>query len=106
MNKEEKKEIDVLVLLEADELGNKEEFNKLLGKEGFKEIEKGVYSGKSTTTIFLTKTFIFEVFKKSLKSVGFKDARIVFLLNEIAYPPYQFDHKTNEFHLAEKKEIN
>ncbi len=97
--------IDVLVLLEVDGLQDREKFEKHIKKEGFIKVENEdfVYTGNSTTTTMATKAYILEVFKKGLQKSGFKDASIVFLLNETPYPPYIWDKNTNDFELSEDK---
>jgi len=91
--------IDVLVLLEIEGLEDKVKFEKYVSKEGFIPIEGETfaYSGNSTTTTFSTKAYILEVFKKALQNNSFTKANLVFLLNEIAYPPYYYDKNTNDF---------
>lgn len=93
--------IDVLVLLDIVGLEDRDKFEKHVKKEGFNkaENEEFVYTGNSTTTTMATKAYILNVFKKALQKAGFKDAKIIFLLNEIAYPPYIFDHDTDDFEL-------
>ncbi len=91
--------MDVLVLLEVENLEDKAVFEKHVVKEGFEIVpeEPFVYSGKSTTTMFSTKAYILEVFKKGLQKTSFESASLVFLLNETPYPPYVYDKTTNDF---------
>ncbi len=91
--------MDVLVLLEVENLEDKEVFEKHVVKEGFEIVpdEPFVYSGTSTTTMFSTKAYILEVFKKGLQKTNFESASLVFLLNETPYPPYVYDKNTNDF---------
>ncbi len=97
--------IDVLVLLEVDGLEDKEKFEKHIKKEGFKKVENEnfVYTGNSTTTTMATKAYILEVFKKGLVKAGFENAKLIFLLNEIAYPTYIYDKNTNDFEISKDK---
>lgn len=96
--------MDVLVILEVDELENKEAFDKHVKKEGFiiVEGENFVYTAKSSTTTFSTKAYILEVFKKGLQKNSFKSANLVFLLNETPYPLYTYDKNTNDFEELKK----
>jgi|ERR1711879_375988 len=98
-------QMDVLILLDVSELEDKPKFEKHLKKEGFKVVEEEnfVYTAKSSTTMFSTKAYILEVFKKGLQKTNFSDANLVFLLNETPYPPYYYDKTTNEFELVEDK---
>ncbi|WP_320036181.1 hypothetical protein [Halarcobacter sp.] len=99
--------IELLVLLEVEGLEDKQRFEKHVKKEGFVvvEDEEFVYTGKSTTSLFATKAFILEVFKVALQKQEFKGkANLVFLLNELPYPPYYYDLNTKEFEEAEIKE--
>ncbi len=91
--------IDVLVLLEIEGLEDKVRFEKHVSREGFLPVEgeNFVYTGNSTTTTFSTKAYILEIFKKALQKNSFSKANLVFLLNEIAYPPYYYDKNTNDF---------
>ena len=93
--------IDVLVILEIDGLEDKDRFENWVRKDSFKKLEdeEFAYTSSSTTTIITTKTYILASFKRALKKAGYKDAKIIFLLNEIAYPPYIFDHDTDDFEL-------
>ena len=101
-------EMEVLVLLDVVEIEDKNKFEKHLKREGFKivEEEEFVYTAKSSTTMFSTKAYILEVFKKGLQKTNFKSANLVFLLNETPYPPYYYDNTTKEFELSEEtKEV-
>ena len=97
-------EMEVLVLLDVVEIEDKNKFEKHLKREGFKivEEEEFVYTAKSSTTMFSTKAYILEVFKKGLQKTNFKSANLVFLLNETPYPPYYYDNTTKEFELVEE----
>ncbi|XOB62818.1 hypothetical protein ACMC56_03180 [Campylobacterota bacterium DY0563] len=100
-------QIDILVLLEIEGLEDKQRFEKHVKREGFivVEDEDFVYTAKSTTTLFSTKAYILEVFKVALQKQEFKGkANLVFLLNELPYPPYYYDLNTKEFEEAEIKE--
>lgn len=94
--------IEVLVLIEFNNLENKEVFEKHLKKEGFASVpnEAFVYTGESSTTTFATKAYILEVFKKALEKTSFDDCQMVFLLNETPYPTYIYDKKTNDFEIS------
>ena len=103
-----KEQIELLVLLEIDGLEDKDRFEKHVKREGFIAVEgeSFVYTAKSSTTLFSTKAYILEVFKVALQKQEFKgEAQLVFLLNEMAYPPYYYDIKTKEFELANKEEV-
>ncbi len=91
--------IEVLVLLDVVGLEDKTKFEKHVSREGFLPVEgeEFVYTGNSTTTTFSTKAYILEIFKKALQNNSFSKANLVFLLNEIAYPPYYYDKNTNDF---------
>ncbi len=91
--------IELLVLLEVSGIKDKERFEKHVKKEGFKivEGEDFVYTAQSSTTLFATKAYILEVFKKGLQKVGFSKANLVFLLNETPYPPYYYNESTKCF---------
>ncbi len=95
-------QIDVLILLDADGLVDKEKFEKHIKKEGFSlvEGENFVYIGKSSTTTFATKAYILEVFRKGLQKNSFSSAMLIFLLNETPYPSYYYDKTTNDFKLS------
>ncbi len=97
-------QIEVLVLLEVEKLEDKEKLEKHVKREGFKIVEEEafVYTAKSSTSMFATKAYILEVFKKGLQKTNFKSANLVFLLNETPYPPYYYDETTNEFELVKE----
>src|SRR5574344_285086 len=96
--------IDVLVILEIDGLEDSEKFEKLLKRKSFKAVqgEEFVYTSSSTTTLITTKTYILQIFKEALEKAVFKDAKLVFLLNETSYPPYIYDKSTKEFEISEE----
>ncbi|PLY07905.1 MAG: hypothetical protein C0625_04155 [Arcobacter sp.] len=96
--------MEVLVLLDVEALEDKEKFEKHVKREGFivVEEEEFVYTAKSSTTMFSTKAYILEVFKKGLQKTNFESANLVFLLNETPYPPYYYDKTINEFELVEE----
>ncbi|MGB5918118.1 MULTISPECIES: hypothetical protein [unclassified Arcobacter] len=91
--------IELVVILEVENLEDKEKFEKHLKKEGFSIVpeEEFVYTGISSTTTFSTKAYILEVFKKGLQKTAFDSCNMVFLLNETPYPPYTYDKTTNDF---------
>ncbi|MGB6329564.1 MAG: hypothetical protein WBF48_11610 [Halarcobacter sp.] len=97
-------QVEALVLLDVSGLEDKQKFEKHVKKEGFKVVEgeEFVYTGKSSTTLFSTKAYILEVFKKGLQKTVFESANLVFLLNETPYPPYYYDNTTKEFELVEE----
>jgi len=97
-------QVEALVLLDVSGLEDKQKFEKHVKKEGFEVVEgeEFVYTGKSSTTLFSTKAYILEVFKKGLQKTVFKNANLVFLLNETPYPPYYYDNTTKEFELVEE----
>ncbi len=97
-------QMEVLVLLDVEGIEDKERFEKHVKKEGFKVVEEEpfVYTALSSTTMFSTKAYILEVFKKGLQKTVFKNANLVFLLNETPYPPYYYDNTTKEFELVEE----
>lgn len=94
--------IEVLILLEIKNLGDKEVFEKHIKREGFVVVpdESYVYTGESSTTTFATKAYILEVFKKGLDKTTFDECSLVFLLNETPYPPYHYDTTTKDFELS------
>ena len=98
-------QIEVLVLLDVAGLEDKEKFEKHLKKEGFKIVEEEpfVYTAQSSTTTFSTKAYILEVFRKGLQKNSFKNANLIFLLNETPYPAYYYEHATNDFELSEEE---
>ena len=101
-------QMDVLVLLDVIGLEDKVKFEKHVKREGFVVVEEEefVYTAKSSTTMFSTKAYILEVFKKGLQKTDFQSANLVFLLNETPYPPYYYDKTTKEFELSEEnKEV-
>jgi len=94
--------IEVLILLDVKNLGDKELFEKHIVREGFVIVpeEPFVYTGESSTTTFATKAYILGVFKKGLGKTTFDECSLVFLLNETPYPPYIYDKTTQDFELA------
>lgn len=95
--------MEVLVILDINKLENQELFEAHIKKEGFtvQENENFVYTANSSTSMFATKAYILEVFKKALKTTSFDEASMVFLLNETSYPAYFYDERTNDFELIE-----
>ncbi len=91
--------IELLVILEVENLKDKESFEKHLIKEGFQTVpqEEFVYTAISSTTTFATKAYILEVFRKGLEKTEFDSCSMVFLLNETPYPAYTYDKTTNNF---------
>ena len=96
--------MDILIILDIIDLEDKNTFEKHLVKEGFEIIknETFVYTATSTTSSFASKAYILEVFKIALQKTKFQSANMVFLLNEMPYPPYIYNKKTNEFNLKEE----
>ena len=99
-------QIEVLVLLDVSGLEDVEGFEKFVKRKSFKAVEgeKHVYTSTSTTTLVTTKAFILEIFKEALQKFGFRDANLIFLLNETPYPPYYYDKNTNYFELVQKEQ--
>jgi hypothetical protein len=93
--------MEVLVLLEVKNLGDQAKMEKHVVKEGFEVVqgEEYVYSGTSSTTMFSTKAYILEVFKKGLQKTTFDSCKMAFLLDETSYPAYEYDFETCEFEL-------
>lgn len=96
--------MEVLVLLDIENLGDQEKMEKHVIKEGFEVVEgeQFVYSGQSSTTMFSTKAYILEVFKKGLQKTTFDSCKMIFLLDETPYPAYVYDFETKEFELVDE----
>jgi hypothetical protein len=99
-------EIDVLVLLDVGGLEDEEKLKKFLKRKSFAEVEgeEHVYTSKSTTTMVTTKAYILEIFKEGLQKAGFKNANLVFLLNETPYPPHFYDESTGHFEILKEED--
>ncbi|WP_419770487.1 MAG: hypothetical protein ACNI3C_01480 [Candidatus Marinarcus sp.] len=95
--------MDVLLVIEAVGLENKEIFNKHLVKEGFIAVEgeELVYTGNSTSTTFSTKAYILEVVKVGLSKTSFKSCKLIFQLDELPFQAFKFDKTTNDFEVAQ-----
>lgn len=91
--------MEVIVVLEVNDLTEKEKFEKYLKKEGFNSVENEefVYTGTSTTTIFSTKAYILGVFKEALELVTFDKCKMIFQIAENPFEAYVFDRTTNDF---------
>lgn len=91
--------MDVLLIVEAVGLSDKDVFNEHLSKEGFLEIEgeENAYEGKATSHLFNTRAYILEVVSKGLKKSGFDECKIIFQVGENPMEAFKFSKKSNDF---------
>jgi hypothetical protein len=89
---------EVIVVADINDLQNKALFEKHLFKEGFTTVEGEpfAYQGKSTTPIFHTRAFIFEVFSKALQNTSHSGCNLMLHLsnNPLEAYRYEFDSKS------------
>ncbi len=88
------KEYKVFVVIDIKNLEDKNSFDKYLKREGLKEIkgERFAYEGISSTPIFSTRAFIFDVVKKALKKgKGFNECKMIIKLGENQLEAYRYD---------------
>jgi hypothetical protein len=95
--------MEVVLIVEAVGLKDKEVFDKHLKKEGFSPIpdEAFAYQGTTTTHMFSTRAFILEVVEKGLKKSGFDTCKIIFQVGENPMEAYLFHHEKDSFEQVE-----
>ncbi|MDD3344089.1 MAG: hypothetical protein PHR87_10990 [Sulfurospirillaceae bacterium] len=91
--------MQVILIVEANGLQNKEIFEKHLKKEGFMPIEgeSFAYEGQTTTHLFSTRAYILEVVEKGLQKAGFNGCKIVFEVGTNPMEAYLFNISKNLF---------
>lgn len=91
--------MEVILIVDALNLQNKEVFEKHLKKEGIIPIEGEdfAYSGKTTTSLVHTQTFILHVCKEALSKSGYESAKIMFQIGENPMEAYVYDHGNKDF---------
>jgi hypothetical protein len=93
---------EVLVVLDVKETINKALFEEYILKEGFEcaENEQFAYTGISTTPVFNTIAYIFEVFSKAFDMAGIEECRLICQID--SNPPVAYLYKKDEFFTALK----
>ncbi len=91
--------MQVILVVDVEDLKDRDTFEKHLKKEGFKAIpdESFVYEGDTTTHLFSTRAFILEVVAKGLHKSGFSACRIMFQVGNNPMEAYNFDKLQQEF---------
>lgn len=89
----------VLLVVDVQDLENKELFEAHLKKEGFNPIagEEYAYEGESTTPVFHTRAYIFQVVGKALEKSPSSHCAIMTQLGENPMESYLFDHNSKQF---------
>ncbi len=89
----------VVLLVDAEGLEDREKFEKHLKREGLESIEdeEFAYGGESHTHLLGTRAYLLDVVKKALKKSGFKSCRIMFQIGENPPEAYRFDLDADEF---------
>ncbi len=98
------KEYEVLVVVDIKNLEDKNSFDKYLRREGLEEVdgEKFAYKGTSSTPIFNTRAFIYDVMKKALqRGKYFDECKMIIQFGETRLETYKYDKDDCVF-----KEIN
>jgi len=88
------KEYEVLVVVDIKNLEDKNSFDKYLRREGLKEVdgEKFAYKGISSTPIFNTRAFIYDVIKKALqRGKNFDECKMIIQFGENRLEAYKYD---------------
>ncbi len=94
--------MELLLIIDVQNLKDKEIFEKHLKKEGFNPVENEqfVYTATSTTTTYATKAYILEVVKVALSKTQFDSCKLIFQLDELPFQAYIFDKTQNDFEEA------
>ncbi len=94
--------MELLLIIDTENLKDKEIFEKHLKKEGFNPVENEqfVYTATSTTTTYATKAYILEVVKVALGKTQFDSCKLIFQLDELPFQAYKFDKAQNSFEEA------
>ncbi|MDX1808102.1 MAG: hypothetical protein R3331_01050 [Sulfurospirillaceae bacterium] len=89
----------VALVVDVENLKDKEVFEKHLFKEGFFPVENEsfAYIGEATSHIFNTRTYILEVVSKGLENTPFDRCKIIFEIGDNPMEIYIFDKKIKEF---------
>ncbi|MDR2080605.1 MAG: hypothetical protein LBP54_01805 [Campylobacteraceae bacterium] len=87
--------IEVLVVLDIKEFSNQKEFEEYVLKEGFECVEPFAYAGVSTTPVFNTRAYIFEVFLKAFEAAGVEECRLICQIG--SNPPEAYLYKKDDF---------
>lgn len=89
----------VALVVDVENLGDKQIFESHLLKEGFSRIkgEDFAYVGKAVSHLFNTRTYILEVVSKGLKKTSFDHCRIIFEIGDNPMEIFLFDKSKNEF---------
>lgn len=97
--KKNNEDYELLVVAEVTNLSDKEKFEKHLKKEGFWEIENEpfAYSAKSSTPIFHTRAYIYEVFSKALQKTTSDNCNLIIQLGENPVEGCCYDYELKTF---------
>jgi hypothetical protein len=89
--------MEVLVVLEIKWLSNKEKFEEYILKEGFESVsgEPFAYMGVSTTPVFNTKAYIFEVFSKAFELAAINECKLICQIG--SNPAETYFYKKDDF---------
>jgi hypothetical protein len=87
------KEIEVLVVLESLKIQKKDLFEKHIKEEGFESVdnEPFAYIGFSTTPIFNTRAYVFDVFLKAFKKAEVTTCKLVCQIDKNPPEVYLYD---------------
>ncbi len=94
------KEYEVIIVVDIKNLEDKNSFDNYLGREGLKKIkgENFVYEGISSTPVFNTRAFIFDVVKKALqKGKNFDKCKMIIKLGKNQLEWYKYDKESHFF---------
>ena len=89
----------VILIIEVQDLIDRDIFEKHLKKEGFLPIkgEEFAYEGEAHTHLFNTRAYILEVVSKGLFKTDFSDCKIIFQIGENPMEAYIFDKEKKDF---------
>ncbi|MDR3346305.1 MAG: hypothetical protein LBS73_03925 [Campylobacteraceae bacterium] len=87
-----KTKTEVLVLLQFDGGKNRERFDAYLKDEGFDTIEgeADAYMGFSTTPVFNTRAYIFEVFSKAFAIAEIEQCKLICQIGGNEFEGYEY----------------
>ncbi|MDR0761507.1 MAG: hypothetical protein LBF13_00505 [Campylobacteraceae bacterium] len=91
---------EVLVVLDIKKIANQTAFEEYIQKEGFECVEPFAYTGVSTTPVFNTIAYIFEVFSKAFEIAGVEKCKLVCQVG--SYPPAAYLYEKDKFFTALK----
>lgn len=91
--------MDVILITQVENLGDRDIFEKHLKKEGFLPIENEsfAYQGSTTTSLMHTETFILHIVKDALNQARFSTCKLIFQVGNNEMKAFMIEKNQEEF---------